>query len=153
MKTIATICCLTLCLSVGAAPQDEKKLREKVEQLIEVLSEDSIVAREEAGDELLNLGPKVLPILKSITADDEEVAERLRTIIATLEKNQRLEKAVGKPTLISLNAKDRPLGEVFKVLADRSGIPIHYKKVAGEKVTVSFEKLPFWKVKDSSFSA
>lgn len=106
-----------------ARSQDDSALKDRVAQLVERLESPKTEARAAAEKALLDLGPRVLPLLPSDsrkTAGDRD--ERLERIRAKLTEAQ--ESAALKGTRVTLQGKGLRLSEVLKTLQSKSGSTI-----------------------------
>ena len=110
---------------------------ERLRGLVELLDDDSIERREEAEAELLRLGRAAFPALRG--------KARGRELIERIEGRERLLAKIGDPTLLTVEAKDRPLREILEELCGKASTPLRFDAVAeGRRVTVSLSKVPFW---------
>ncbi len=129
-------------------PQDD--LSREVQDLVQRLDDDSVEVREGAEKKISSLAKEALPFLEGAgKTASVEARERLRRAIAGIRQREDLLARCRPPSLITLDAVDRPLREVFGGIARQSSTPLDFSKVpAGEKVTVRLDKVPFWKAMD-----
>lgn len=130
-------------LAVPVPAQDESHIR----ALLQKLDDDSIEVRAAAAVELATLGRAAVPLMKRVAADSgPERRDRLAEIIRKIEDRERLAALLPPPSFITLDAKNRPLREVFQALGRQSRTPIDLTGIPEDaRVTVSLQKLPYWK--------
>jgi len=128
---------LSLCLLLAGAQDPADKVR----ALVEKLGSEEIAEREEAAKELLQIGYPALPILREAAgASDGEKRRLLDRVIDKLT-------AYGAPVLVTLEATDRPLGEIVAGLERQTRIPFRLVGAAGAaKGSVSAKNVVVWKV-------
>jgi hypothetical protein len=131
---------------LAAAPQEDRR----VPELLARLDDDSIEVRAAAGTALIDLGKTALPALKRmVPSAGVELKDRLTEIIRKIQDRDRLSSLLPPPSRITLDAKDRPLREVFEKLSKQTSTPIDYSQVPeGARVTVSLDRVPLWKAID-----
>jgi hypothetical protein len=141
MKRFLAVLCL-LAVAWPAPAQDEAQIR----RLLQRLDDDSIEVRAAAAAELSRLGSAVLPQLKQALADaGPESRDRLAEIIRKIVERERLSALLPPPSLITLEAKNRPLNEVLQQFGKQSRTPIDLTNVPEDaRVTVSLRKAPYW---------
>jgi hypothetical protein len=135
-----------LLLSLLALPlpaQDDVHLRD----LLQKLDDDSIDVRSAAADALAKMNPSVLPLLRrSVVGAGPEIRDRLAEIIRKIEERERLASLLPAPSRITIDAKNRPLRDVFLDIAKQSKTPLEIGDVAPDaRVTVSLRDVPLWK--------
>ncbi|HZL71395.1 MAG TPA: hypothetical protein VFC86_02960, partial [Planctomycetota bacterium] len=114
---------------------------DKIATLIEKLGSDEIVAREAAVKELSLLGYGAVPALRKAAA--ESVGEK-KVLLDRLIDNLTI---FGRPVIVTLDAKDRPLREVAADLERQTGISIHLTGSAADTpVTLAAKGAVIWKV-------
>ena len=118
----------------------------KVGDLLRELSDDSVEVRERAAAMLVERGAEVKRALEAEKSGaGEESRRRIDDILARIERRERIAAAVGKATLITIEAKDRLVTEVLADLKRQVSIPIELIDVPeAARVTVSFSQVPFW---------
>jgi len=131
-----------LCLPLLQDPSQEKA----VARLVEKLSNDEIEIRDGARRDLLALGAKVLPLLRSRAGTSElEIRERLLGVIREIERAERMNFFLREPRRIRLKAERRPIGDILKELAKQSETPVTLEGVPPEEpVTVEIDDRPFF---------
>jgi hypothetical protein len=144
---------LMLCLTVPTAAAGGEDLRAEVRGLVRKLDAPQLAQREAAEAELLRRGPAILDLLPpSDGRESAEVEQRLGRIRQQLQR-AAADAAAGAST-ITLNADSLPLSEVLRALTDQSGNAIvdcrrQFGQPASDpKLTISFERTPFWPALD-----
>ncbi|HVE39500.1 MAG TPA: hypothetical protein VNM14_06400 [Planctomycetota bacterium] len=122
----------------------------RVPELLAKLDDDSIEVRAAAAVALTDLGKVALPALKRLVPSaGVEMKDRLSEIIRKIQDRDRLSSLLPPPSRISIDAKDRPLREVFEKLSKQTSTPIDYSQVPEDaKVTVTLDRVPLWKALD-----
>jgi hypothetical protein len=88
MRLLISILLLALA-SPTTAPTPDQSTRSTVQKLIAQLGAENFKDRESASDELIKLGPRILPLLRqSKPNDDPEIDTRLHLIVKQLEAAQ-----------------------------------------------------------------
>ncbi len=109
MRWLLSILFLTLA-SPTTAPTTDDSTKSTVGKLITQLGAEDFKDRESASNELIKMGPRILPLLRqSKSKDDPEIDNRLRLIVKQLEAGpptQRLITAV--PPMLSHLADHKP---------------------------------------------
>lgn len=139
------------CVLAGqAAAVADDDLRLEVRRLVRQLNAPRLAQREAAEEELLKLGPGVLDLLPTVTdRTPAEVKQRLGRIRQKLQLAAA--QAATRPSLITLSGDALPLSKVLAALEKQSGNRIvDFRKRFGQevtdpKLTVHFDKVPFWK--------
>lgn len=141
MTRVASVV-VVLALS-GALPAQED---DRIRTLLQRLDDDSIEVRAASAGDLSKLGKTVVPLLKRVSSDaGPEMRDRLAEIIRRIEDRERLAALLPAPSRISLNARNRPLREVFESLMKQSRTPIDLSQVPQDaRVTVSLREVPYW---------
>ncbi len=148
--------CLALIgiLSAGqvAVPAGED-LKTEVRRLVRQLDAPQLAQREAAEAELLRRGPAVLELLPPATdRASAEVQQRLGRIRQRLQ--QAAAEAAAKASTITLKADAMPLSKILEAFQEQSGNKIvDYRRQFSQpatdpKLTVNFEKTPFWPALD-----
>jgi hypothetical protein len=129
-------------LLISGTPAD----RDDVSALVARLGAARYAEREEASQALEKRGREALDALRAAReAKDPEVRSRAAALIEKIESELMV-----RPTLVRLDFQDRPLPEVVKAIADRSGIPLtlvpqHNRGFATRRVTLQAPApVPFW---------
>jgi hypothetical protein len=119
----------------------------RVPELLAKLDDDSIEVRAGAAQALIDVGKTALPELRRLVPSaGVELKDRLNEIIRKIQDRDRLSSLLPPPSRISIDAKDRPLREVFEKLSKQTTTPIDYSQVPEDaKVTVALDRLPLWK--------
>jgi hypothetical protein len=121
----------------------------RVRPLVDQLASDDVQASDEALAALVKLGP---PALDAIRAEHAKATGdtrlRLESAIKQIERNARRDRAMGPPVRVTLKASGRPLKDVVDELRDASGQPIVAKDLPADRVTVAFDRAPFWEALD-----
>jgi hypothetical protein len=138
MSPFPLVLVLTSALTADLSPQ----------QLIERLNSPDRVVREEAARTLEERGAEALPALRAAleAAREPEARERFADLIGRAEA-----RSLDRPTMVTLEVDDRPLGEAVVALAKRSGFSLSLDDpaLAGRRVTVRVPgPLPFWQAVD-----
>lgn len=127
--------------------------REQVERLVRRLDAAQLAQREAAERELLDLGPGILDLLPGPAANvSAEVQQRLGRIRQVLKR--RASESVAEASRVTLHAESLPLGKVLAEISRQTGNALHdHRARLGQpqedpKVSVRFEKTPFWKALD-----
>lgn len=150
---IHLVICAGLLLAPGEADADDALARQ-VSQLVRQLDAQELTQRDQAESRLRALGPDVLPLLPA-TGDrtSAEVALRLSRLRQHLRREQAL--AATRSSVVTLKGNDLPLADVLEEISKQTGNPISDHRPAfgqrqGEvRVTVDFDKTPYWKALDS----
>ena len=137
-----------------AAVAKADDLAPKVKALIRQLDSNQQAKREAAEKELIALGEEVLPLLPAVTSSTPaEVKNRLGRIRKAL--MDAAIAATTKPRLVTLSG-EMPLSEALAALEEQTGNKvvdgregIDQEAATDPKVTVKFDKVPFWEALDS----
>jgi len=128
-------------------PLDANSESSRVATLVLQLQAEGIETREEAVADLGALGPDALPAIREAAAksDNPETHERLKSVIAVLEPQDRLVRLVGRPRLITTQARQAPLNQVLADLAWQSGVTIASDELPGDhEVNLEVRNVPLW---------
>jgi hypothetical protein len=134
-------------LSVAAA---EEPAPDDIAGLVVKLGSEDFAEREAATRRLAELGTAAIDQLRAATrSDNAEAARRAVGLLRKAERKLASEKTLA-PTLVELDAKDRPLDEVLAVLSEEAKYDVvlggvKTANLAAKKVTVATGgKVPFW---------
>lgn len=134
---------------VSAEP-DSAAIRLKVKRLERQLSAPLAAERQAAEDELIKLGPSILPLLPPVDAPmDAETRMRLTRIRRALQTVQSADPV--DAVNVSLDLNNVLLSEAFKQLARVSGAQFVYDPPADQPeatITYQCDNLPFWQAVD-----
>jgi len=129
---------------LGLGPGDE------VSDLLGRLGSGRAAEREEAAAQLVKRGRDALPALRgALKSGDPDLRERAAGLIETIDHELML-----RPTLITLDYVDRPLGEVVGSIGEQAGVAIRLEPQgmpaeASGKVTLREpQPVPFWSALD-----
>src|SRR5262249_49576117 len=139
----AAVVLLAFLFAGPVLPQEESRLRD----LLQKLEDESIEVRCAAAASLSALGKDSIPLLRRAAADaGPATRDRLAEIVRKIEERERLEALLPAPSRISLEAKNRPLREVFQRVARQCRSPIDLTDVPEDaRVSVALDRAPFWK--------
>lgn len=124
----------------------------QVKKLVAQLNGTELAERDEAEKQLLALGPSVLEFLPS-GSNEAELRLRLERIRQSLGR-EAAEQAVAGAT-VTCEFKDVPVSQVLSEFEKQTGNKIidyreqFSQEVTDPKVSVSFDKTPFWQALDS----
>lgn len=135
-----TLTHLAILALLGLAPEADPTA------LVAGLGSSRFTEREAAASALERLGGAALPALRGAAgAKDPEVQTRAAALASKIERDLMV-----RPSTVTLDFRDRPLDEVVRTIAGRSGIPVVLapeNPVAwrGRRVTLEEpEPVPFW---------
>jgi hypothetical protein len=119
----------------------------RVQDLLARLDDDAIDVRATAAVALIDLGKAALPALqRSLPSAGVELKDRLQEIIRKIQDRERLASLLPPASRITIDAKDRPLREVFEKLSKQTTTPVDYSEVPEDaRVTVTLDRVPLWK--------
>jgi hypothetical protein len=133
-------------LSVQAAAQDARAIVTQIDRLADA----DFRVRQQAAQQLLDMGSAALPLLRNNRSHpDAEVRRRLDELIQKLERDAAL-----APRLITLHVSKKPLEEIVGELARQSGYKIPtsgqpLNSAAGKGLySFDFDRLRFWEALD-----
>ncbi|QEH33739.1 hypothetical protein OJF2_22450 [Aquisphaera giovannonii] len=139
---------LGLALVIGLACQVRESSDPR--SLIEQLGSSRYAEREAAEEALARLGTLAVPSLKmAASSRDLEVRSRAAALLKKIE-----ESVLTQPTLVALDYRDLPLGEVVRSLSERTGMrlvlfPPNQPRWNTDRITLEEPRpLPFWKALD-----
>lgn len=116
-----------------------------VEALIRQLSAADYRTRESAMRSLESAGGTALPHLRQAQPHaDPEVRQRLTQLIGRLERTSLL-----SPQSVSIDAEQKPVGQVFEDLARQTGYRIACQQGDRHLITLQLRNVPFWEAVDA----
>ena len=141
MKPLFAVLILLCC-----QPQEDKRIAE----LLAKLDDESIEVRGATAAALIELGKAALPALRRAAGPaGVELKDRLSDVIRKILDRERLSALLPPPSRITIDAKDRPLREVFEKLSKQTTTAIDYSLVPeNAHVTISLDRVPLWKALD-----
>jgi hypothetical protein len=146
MKTAAAVLVLVL---VASAAQDDAVVK-KVRDLTEQLRSDDVQVADDAMLELVKLGEKALPAIRTeIAKATGDTKLKLEAAAGEIEKGARRARAMGTPVVVSLKAEGKPTSAVLAELATLSCQPIVFQELPEKKLSVSLAGTPFWDALDA----
>jgi hypothetical protein len=139
------------------APQEpDAETVQKVRALIVQLRDRNPAVKRKAEDDLVSLGAAALPVLRieESQLNPGELKGKLGVIIRRIERLHSKSIASGNTLLVTLNASDRPIVEVFEELEKRTGVAIERKGVPPEAATTLDAKgISLWEAVDQVCAA
>jgi hypothetical protein len=148
MRTSAFVVVVAFAALAGAAPVPPPNTREAA-QLVEKLGSADFAEREAATKRLDELGVLALDDLRAACkSENPEAADRAKDLVRKIERRVSSERALA-PTVVELDAKDRPLDAVLAALSKQAGCEVvlgglKTDELAAKKITVATGKVPFW---------
>ena len=140
---------LVAALLVFAALPQGDDLRKRVRELVEQLQSDEIQALEDAQVALIALGPAATDAIKDeIKKVGGDTKLRLEEALRKIDRNVKRGRALGAPILVTVNAKGKPIADLFEEMKTSTGQPIACHDLPPDKITIAFEKLGFWEALD-----
>lgn len=92
-------------------------------ELIRQLGDERPENRQRAEEELVRMGPRVLPALRNaVDHPDPELSERVKSAIRRIELAEKLKNVLPEPKLVTLDVADMPLSQVAKSLETQTGL-------------------------------
>jgi len=156
LAIVSTLAGAILLAAAVAAVADEKndneKLAAQVLVLVRQLRSDDASERDAAEKRLIELGPAALehlgqPRIAASERSDAEVRSRLQRVRKQLQKVYARESL--QPGRVTLAGKDLPLAAVIEALTKQTGNSLKLPEKLGDaKVSVAFDKTPFWEALD-----
>jgi len=142
MKRAAFV--LIAMLLAGLAPAQEDR---RLKDLLQKLEDESIAVRSSAASGLATYGKSAIPLLRRAASESgSETRDRLAEVIRKIEERERLSALLPPASLITLDARNKPLREVFQRVARQSRTPIDLTDVPEDAlVTVALDRVPFWR--------
>jgi len=140
------------CLVLAQVAPADVDLAPTVSKLVRQLDATEKARREDAEQQLLKLGSKVLTLLPDTASASAEVKLRLARVRTQLE-TQRGEEEV-RPSQITLAGDELPLAKVLAAIKEQTGNTLvdfreQFGQQADKKVLkLSFDKVPFWPALD-----
>ena len=142
-----------LLITADVVAVEKEALQSRVRTLTRQLSADRLTKRDQAEQQLLELGPAIIPLLPhGETQLPVEATRRLRRIQRQLEAQKAGLSVAG--SRVSMQASAQPLSDLIKQLELISGNRIvDYRAVRGQlkteiPVSVDFKDLNFWEAID-----
>jgi len=136
--------------AVAAAWQPALPSRAEVAKLVARLGSEDFAEREAATRRLEGLGAAAVEELRAaVRSDNPEVVRRASDLLRKAERTLANEKALA-PTLVELDAKDRPLDDVLADLSKQAKCEVVLggakpADLAAKRVSVTTDgKVPFW---------
>jgi len=152
---------LLMGFSGGAFAELTPEQAKQAEALIKQFSARQFAVRQQAVEELIEMGPDVLPLVRKTLAetDDAEVKLRCQMVIKGIEKaygvrvtGDDLTVVPGpfEPSRITIDVTQRPLSEVLQMFSDQSGNRIITLSKDLEDRTIDFQvkDMPYWQALD-----
>jgi hypothetical protein len=135
------------------APAPAGKTDSRIEHLIKGLGADDYRTREKAGRDLVILGEKALPFMRSAlrATDSPEVQRRLAVMIRRMDTERLV-----APKRVTLAKKTMTARQALDELARQTDYKIDYSgggPNGDEKYTFEFDKTPFWEAVDKIANA
>lgn len=119
----------------------------EINRLVDRLGADRYADREQAAARLRGIGPRAIPALtRAADSHDPEVADRASQLLRAIRQEM-----IAGPTLVRLDFRDRPLGEVVEAIRDRSGFEIVLTRSVDQTRRITLERpepVPFWEALD-----
>lgn len=120
---------------------------EQIQKLVADLAAADFGRREAAQQQLIELGGAARQALEAV-ADSADLEQRLRAraILEHLRQRQSWE-----PSRVRLVAKDQPVADIFRAIADQTGNPIRIvgpRQNAEKRVSITLENVAFWQAID-----
>ena len=127
----------------GRQPRtDESDQQTRISQLVEALGAPALVQRRRAEAALLELGPRILPLLPApVLVEDPSARETLRRVQLRLERRQARESVRG--SVVQLDGRFT-LEQIAAALRHQTGNHVVTDSPGGELLTLSGPDLPFW---------
>jgi hypothetical protein len=122
----------------------------RVQELLSRLDDDKIEVRATAAAALIDMGKTALPALRpALAAAGGELKDRLADIIRKIQERERLALLLPPPSLITIDAENLPLREVFEKVSRQTRTAIDYSQIPEDaRVTVKLQRVPLWKALD-----
>jgi hypothetical protein len=143
-------CLLTTLVAVAQPPQPAAPQPGEVEKLVAQLGSEDFQEREAATRRLEAIGTAAVDALRAaIKSENPETARRANDLLRKAERTLANERTLA-PTLVELDAKDRPLDDILADLSKQAKCEVVLgglkpEELAGKKVTVATDgKVPFW---------
>jgi hypothetical protein len=145
-------------VAAAAGGVNGEELQSQVDRLVKQLTSPELSKRNDAEEQLISLGPIILEMLPTFKDGAAAANAQKRDSVARI--RQTLEKQMAEhstqSTTITLHAANKPLSEVLAEFTRQAGNK--FKDVrrqmgqdaADPKVSVDFEKTPFWEALDQT---
>jgi hypothetical protein len=138
----------------GAAPlqRQDAEFDQKVRALFAQLKDRNIAMRKKAEEDLFQMGPAALPILRveeaRLTPGDQK--QRAGLVIKRIERKRTKDIASGSTLMVTLNEKDRPVAELLAELQRMTSVPIDHRGIpAGATSSIEASPLSLWEAVDA----
>jgi len=120
------------------------------------LSSDDPNVRETTRIKLVESGVSVVPKLeKLLNHQDPEVRTQARSIIANIERRERVQVLRPHTRTVSLKVKNAPLGEVIRKVLEPLGVDrsklADSEKLRDRKISLSLDKASIWQAHDALY--
>jgi len=132
-----------------------------VEALIKQFTDRSFAARQKAVDRLVEIGPKVVPLIQKTLGEtsDNEVKLRCRMVLDGIGKKYGIAVTPDGPapgkfgieaSKVTVKLTDAELDEVLQVLAEQSGNKLvkHPQNWEGKTISLNVTDMPYWQALD-----
>lgn len=136
------ILALVLMMSAAALPQDDPKLQEIVDRLLD----DDIVVRERAASEMADQGRAAIPLLEKLRkSSDLELRSRAASILKAIAENQIVGRHWRRGPRISLEFQSAPISTVLAELSKQAGDAFKFDaKELDDPITVRVKDVTFF---------
>lgn len=134
------------CLAQAGAPEQPEMVR-RVAQLVRQLDDDSWSRRENAEQDLLDMGPDILSVLpEKPTGMSPEAATRLARVRMQLQLVRA--KKTASPSRVTLQGT-MMLDQALRLLQKSTGNAlVGYAQYAEREINIDVEQVPFWEALD-----
>ena len=132
-------------------PEPDAEFVQSVRALIVQLKDKNKVVRTKAEEDLFQLGPRAIPILRveESRLSPGELKQKLGIIVKRIERVQRKAIASGSTLQVAVSAKDQPILELLAELQKKTSVPIEQKGIAADAViTLEADGLSLWEAID-----
>lgn len=150
------LACLAAALVVTAAlcgvarGELTAKQEKDAEALIQQCGDKDFKLREQATKSLIDMGMDVLPVVRKAGQETTDAEVKMRCAYVASALIEKAELGPLEPSKVTLEVKDKPLGEALKELARQSGNRLLKMDPVLEdhKVTVSLKDVVYWQAVD-----
>ncbi len=143
-------------VSARPAQDPDAELAQKVRETILMLKNRVPALRQKAENDLVALGPSILPILREEESKlgAGELKQKVGNVIRRMERIQRKAIASGSTLVVTLSVKDRAILDVLEDLEKKTGVPIERKGIPGDALTsLEANGLSLWEAVDKICAA